>query len=192
LCSAHTSTVVVLDNPYDGSRWIVLDGLCSGRFRPRIPLVIRTQADWGAAQGRLDDQGWGAGRHLRLATSEVAAWFAGRANGAEYDPGHPTWAPASTESFAPVTLDGDNSHPVAYTDDEAWRDGTYAWYDLDDVVVEGSVWRLSSSGTLWVFTRREADRWEATVVPEAKWATTADGWDVGALVEGNRLAQGGR
>lgn len=217
--------VSVIDHRYAGERWIILRPLTLDDGYTAVPRIVRThhhvcrpsepQDGWeeAFAEGRpvphqactwceqeilprLVDLGW-VGRHDQLATAEVAQWFAGRANGADWDPDLPTEAPAAADTFARVSIGGDIPDIVGTTDDENWQGNYYRWYDLATVPVGGSVYRISArrqgtEGTLWTFTRRDEDRWEVTIVPDARWATTrgraSNGQPLDAVIEGAMLA----
>lgn len=170
-----------VDNGQDGDLADWEKAMLSGGGGPHVACAQCTDRT-----PRLAALGW-TGRHDQLSTVEVAQWFAGRAVGVDWDPGHPTEAPAAGDSFARVTIAGDLGEVVDTTDDSHWEGNHYRWYDLTDVPVGGSVWRLSSTDTLWLFTRREADRWEVTVVPDAQWAHTRDGHPVDAILAGIRM-----
>lgn len=200
LLGESKQTVTVVDVEYQGTRWIVLGPVETNRSLPRQPLLVRAHlhknADPGTNWGcvcketlpRLQQMDW-LGREDKLTTEEVAGFFAGRCNGLGEDTTDlpKTWAPAAVESFAPITIAGDLPEPVQTTDDVNWDSNYYEWFDLNDVPVGGSVYRVSGTNTLWLFTKRSGAQWEVTIVPAVSWATTSnhDGSkDFGALLDG--------
>lgn len=100
---------------------------------------------------------------VTLTTELVATWFVSRCVGlgrlgrelaAE---GH-CWAPAATRSLAVTAIGGDIGQPVAESPNLNGY-GSYEWYDLSDVGINGIVWRISSGGTLDAFLRTGDDDW---------------------------------
>ncbi len=194
------TAVTVVDTPNTSHRWVVLGAVNDADNQPRLPRLVKAHLHKGAdptrnwlcicsdVLPRLQGLGW-LGREDQLSTGEVAGWFTGRCAGLGDDAkGLPaTWVPAAIESYAPVTIGGDHGERRRTTNDVRWESNYYEWFNLADVPVGGSVYRLSSKNTLWVFTRREADRWEVTVVPNISWATTSHhdgGKDFGTLLDG--------
>jgi hypothetical protein len=192
----------VLDVPYQGDRYIVFGDLGIVRSDGSLvlygigvtPLLVRTQlASEGAfwveqIEPRLKERGW-LGRHERLGTEDVAAFFVGQAVGlGPDDAARPkTWAPACGRDEVHAPIGGDVGDPKMTTKDVVRKGEVYEWYDLDEVPVGGSVYRISFERTLYLFTKRAADLWEATVVPNASWPTTDrqnGSQDLGALFEG--------
>lgn len=109
-----------------------------------------------------------AGLDGRLTTEQVARWFKSRCSGLNPDAYEfpDTWGAAATESFAILTIGGDLRDSVATTEDEDWPQNKYHWYDFDEVR-RGAIWRISSTGTLWLFKRDdEDDFWTAYAVPD--------------------------
>lgn len=190
-------TILVLDNEYQMDRWVVLGTITT--FNPLVRAHLHRGADpnknWGCAckavLPRLAELGW-LGRQDQLATEEVAGWFAERCNGLDEEVGSlpSTWAPGAVESFALIPLAGDLGEGgiKATTRDIEWESNCYEWFDLTDVPVGGSVYRVSATKTLWLFTRREDDRWEITIVPELDSPRTRQRRHFGDMVEGALIA----
>lgn len=149
------------------------------RSPSRADGVIRVEYD---SDDRLDQEGW-LGREDCVATEEVAKFFRNRCAGLpeQEEAKYPaSYAPAATDSFAPVTIGGDLPEVVAESDDPEWPENLYEWFDLAAVPVGGSVYRLSSTGTLWVFTRRE-EGWEVSIEAEADYPEDMGAFLAGAL-----------
>lgn len=184
------TTTAVVDVPYSGARYIVLETIKErGGFDKNIPLFVKTNFpginDQEEVLSRIDDMGW-TGRENKLTTQDVAEFFRSRSNGA-IDTEGTSLVPAAAESFACCTIGGDIGASIMTTEDEEWESNYYEYYDLLDVPVGGSIYRVSSTQTLWMFTRRDNSHWEVTIVPSPSWATTTyhDGnQSIGSLLDG--------
>ncbi len=201
LLGRSETSVTLVDTPWTGDRWILLGAVNPELDAQQFPLLVKAHlhkdadpsTSWGCAckevLPRLQQLGW-EGSSDRLTTQEVAGWFVGRAAGlVEDDVARfpTTCAPAAGYSFARIPIGGDLGEVVGNTDDHSFDSNSYDWYDLTDVPVGGSVWRISFTNTLWVFTRRDDDQWEVTVLPNAQCAHTSHydgGKDFGTLLEG--------
>lgn len=206
LVGRGSTTTVVIDVQYQLNRWIVLQAIRNGNV-PNFPVLIKaspvigfrekdgTVRAYGGHEGavtRLQDLGWlkedGSAARL-VSTVEVAGWFVGRANGLPDVLDFPdTWAPAAEQSFARIPMGGDVPQPSASTVDQEWDGNTHYWMNLDEVPVGASVWRISVTDTLWLFTRQEAG-WQVTVVTEIKWPHTRQGYEAGSWLAGAFAAQ---
>lgn len=174
---------------------IVLEAIPENGYLKRYPIVVvRNGHDAFLCECRacretrthhLEKEGFASGK---LVTTEgVANFFRGRSPGIGTVSFPATWAPAATDSFAPVTIAGDLAEAVEETADVEHEANRYQWFDLTAVPVNGSVWRLSSTRTLWLFIR-ESEGWLVVCVPNASWATTdprhGETRDFGSLLHG--------
>ena len=190
--------VTIVDVPHQGDRYIVFGNIGEGLTSQ--PLLVRAhlhkgadpELNWGCAckeiHPRLKKLGW-LGKDDSLTTEEVARWFKNRAEGVGKDgEKYPvSYVPAAEESFARISIAGDLGERKALSPDRNFKSNRYEWFDLNEVPIGGSVYRISKKNTLWLFTRHGGDRWELTVVPKVSWATTDyhDGSrDFGTLLEG--------
>jgi len=203
LLGKNDNTITIADAEYSGTRWIVL-GAVDAEHASRRPILIKAHlhraadlsTNWGCickeTLPRLEKLGW-LNRQDGLTTEDVAGFFVSRANGIHKETAEfpATWAPAAGESFAEVPIGGDLPERAQSTGDENWASNSYDWFDLNDVPIGGAIYRISCNGTLWLFKKREERRWEVTIVPSMKWATTGryNGYkDFGALLDGALLA----
>lgn len=181
----------MVDNEYQGRRILVLGSLMNGDTDHQRPLVVdlHYNNECEEVKNRLKEMGWD-GREDQLNTTEVAGWFRSRAYGTdEESEGFPsTWAPAASSSFAFVSIGGDTGERVATSPDVGLESNDYEWYDFENTPIDGSVYRISCTRTLWAFTRRSEEQWVTTIVPEVSWARTDDGKSFDSLIEGAKIA----
>lgn len=187
--------VAIVDVPSRGERYVALGQATTAGHPSSAPMLVvagchPAKCPCGACKAveeKLSKEGWTRGQ--LVTTKDVARFFGSRASGLGTDsPQNSTWAPAAVQSFAPVTISGDLDLVCGWSSDEDFPQNTYEWYDLSQVPVGGSIYRVSSTRTLWVFTRRSDDEWETTVVPDYGWAMTARGEEFGAILRGACIA----
>lgn len=181
-----TSSVAVLD--CECVLVVALGPLGTGVSTPRVVRVSKFDSGLASETSRkLSREGF---EGSCATTAQVAGWFRSRAAalGDEGDSFPESWAPASMRTMAHMAIAGDLGNKVAETPDHhldvEWG---YEWYDLAEVPVGGSIWRLSCQDTLWVFTRKGEDQWRVTCVPGARWPDTPQG-NLGGVFAGAFLA----
>lgn len=176
-----------------GDRWAILGYLDTRSARIGMPLVVDTNGYepkyCPEVRERLERPGWLGRESGQLTTEEVAAWFVSRAAGVIEDSERPkTWAPAAISSFARVAMAGDLPELVAMSEDGQWDPNEYCWYDFQQCQVGEHIYRVSSTDTLWFFTKEDNDRWSVRIVPNMRWPRNLDGHDVGAMIAGAIIA----
>lgn len=157
----------VLDAPLPDYRYLVLHPIGENfRGEAHIPAFVMTRS----------------GERSLYDTRRIAQHFATTACGSEFDTqGH--LALVRTNSVAIAAIDGDLGPKVGGND-------SYDWYDLNDVPVGGSIWRISPLGSLFFFRRSALDQWEFIMDEHTAWCTTRQGFSVGDVIEGMRLVLG--
>jgi hypothetical protein len=142
---------------------------CGPRDSREISVSLHTPG--GEGEERVRDRGWDP-RGV-VTTAEVAGFFRQRSPGARAadlaEDESPTMAPVvydDSRSFAVWPMGGEKPPRLEYvTKDHNWSSGDYEWYDLAKVAVGSSVWRVSSTMTLWFFHRESEETWRAYCVP---------------------------
>jgi hypothetical protein len=134
-------------------------------------ISVSTHTPGGVGEEKICARGWDP--RGSVTTKQVAGFFRQRSKGARAadlaEDESPTMAPVvydESKSYAVWPMGGEKPPRLKYvTKDHNWSSGDYVWYDLAKVDVGSSLWRVSSTMTLWFFHRESEETWRAYCVP---------------------------
>lgn len=176
LLGRERTKVLIVDDFYRSNRWIVLQSISDDPILVRTTTIsVEDMVDlhiggYEDEVERIKKEGW-VGKTKDLSMENVVKFFRGRCGMEEGEDLPETLVPAE-QGFIPVSLAGDLGEVKKTTD--YGQSIYYSWFDLEDTPIGGSIYRISSRNTLWVFTRAEEDRWEVTVKCDLESPTKTD------------------